>query len=440
MPSSSVAVDVSGEAMTTLGWTARRIAAAVNAGEVTAETVLGAHLEAIAGAEDTLHAWALIDGEGARAGARRVDAANGCAGPLAGVPVGVKDIIDVAGMPTSNGAPAISASPAVRDAAAVARLRTAGAVIIGKTVTAEYALHQPGPTVNPHDHTRTPGGSSSGSAAATAAGQVPLALGTQTAGSIVRPAAFCGVVGGKPTRHRVPRDGVTPSSPSLDTVGVLGVDVEDVALALGVMADDVGGYVPAAPPARIGFCRGFEWEEIDPACRTAIEDAVERLGSAFDVVEVSMPAQMHGLASSHRVISGVESADSLREVRRRHGGLLSEATHRAARAGDRERWAYTAAWEHVLRARAHLPKLFVDADVLITPAVLGEAPPVSSTGDPLLCRPWTALEVPTVAIPGISGPSGLPLGVQIVADAGRDATALGAASCAIAALYPSDDS
>lgn len=418
---------------TTVGWSARAIAASVRAGEHTAEQVLVEHLGAIESQEPALRAWASIDRDLALASAQATDADRArdpdLVGPLAGVPVGVKDIVDVAGLPTRNGADVPVRDVATRDATCVARLRAAGATIVGKTVTTEYALFRPGPTLHPDDPTRTPGGSSSGSAAAVRAGMVPLAIGTQTAGSIVRPASFCGVVGAKPTYGSIPREGVTRCSDSLDTVGLLGRSVDDVALGLGVMADDVAGLRPSdrGGRARIGFCRTFEWGDVEPDARRTIDAGVEQLARHLDVVETSLPDTMRGLAAAQRAVMEVEIATELGELRATHGHHLSERLHRVIDGGEGWRWAYAAAREHAAAGRSRLEEVFAEVDVLLVPAALGEAPARDTTGDPLPCRQWTLLGTPCVGVPGLIGPGGLPLGVQVIATHGDDASALGAA-------------
>lgn len=418
--------------VSSVGRTAVGIAAAVRGGESTAEQVVTDHLDAIAAREPELRAWVHLDAEGALAAARAVDVDPSTAGPLAGVPFGVKDIVDVVGMPTRNGSTVPIDGPSAADATVVARLRAAGAIPLGKTVTTEFALFEPGPTVHPFDAGRTPGGSSSGSAAAVAAGTVPLAIGTQTAGSVVRPASFCGIVGAKPSFGVVPRDGVTMCSSSLDTIGMLGASVGDVALALGVMADDPERFRVAdlGRRPRVGFCRTAEWDEIDADARAILERAVERLADDGDVevVEVTLPGTMRGLVAAHLAIMLVECADELDSVRTTHAERLSAALHRVLRGGDRYRWAYDAARAHAAAAAEHLDELFAGVDVLLAPSVLGEAPSRETTGDPLLCRQWTLLGTPTVSVPGLSGPAGLPLGVQVVAPVGRDDLALGGAA------------
>ncbi|MFP4635317.1 MAG: amidase [Nitriliruptoraceae bacterium] len=420
---------MSDQAASTLGWSARAVAAAVRAGEVTAQQVVSDHLHAVASAEDRLQAWAYLDPDAALETAAAIDSDPASAGPLAGVPFGVKDIIDVAGMPTANGADIPVERHASTDAAVVARLREAGAVPFGKTVTTEFALFRPGPTTNPHDPSRTPGGSSSGSAAAVGAGTIPLALGTQTAGSVVRPASYCGIVGVKPTLGTVPREGVTLCSSSLDTIGLFGRDAGDVGLGLDAMA---GGYASFTPSdlgdhPRLGFTRTFEWDLLEPSTRSVIEAAIERLAEQVEVVEVTLPDALQGMANAQRAIMEVEVVDHLAVVRARHGDLLSAQLLRLLDAGEGWRWAYEAALTHARTGRDHLGGMFAEVDAIIAPAVLGEPPSIETTGDPLLCRQWTLLGTPTVAVPGLTGPSGLPLGIQTVAAPGRDDLALGAA-------------
>ncbi|HSK23622.1 MAG TPA: amidase [Egicoccus sp.] len=406
------------------------IRAALEAGEVSVVEVVQDHLDAISRREDDLRAWAHLDPELALARARALDALPADAhGPLHGVPVGVKDIVDTDDQPTEHGSPIYAGRRPSADATAVARLRDAGAVILGKTVTTEFALFQPGPTRNPHDLSRTPGGSSSGSAAAVGAGTLPLAIGTQTAGSVVRPASFCGVVGAKPTFGAVPLDGVKLCSHSLDTVGLLGSDVEGVALGLGVMADDPDGFVPAdlGPRPRIGFVRTPWWHDVERSARHRIADAVERLAGDVEVVEVTLPPAFAGLVDAQQVVMGAEVLSALVDEIAGHPGQLS-ARLRAYLDDARQLVDdYTDALALRETCRRELPEVFAQADVLLAPSVLGEAPDAATTGDPMLCRAWTLLGTPTVSVPGLTGADGLPLGVQTIARPGDDARALGAA-------------
>lgn len=413
--------------------TVLEIVAAIRSGATSAEDVARHCLDAIEAAEPTLQAWSHLDAVAVVDEARERDRQwaddRASVGPLHGVPIGVKDIIDVAGMPTTNGADIPVDGPATHDADVVALLRAAGAVIVGKTVTTEFALFRPGPTTNPHDPARTPGGSSSGSAAAVGAGTIPLAIGTQTAGSVVRPASFCGVVGGKPTVGSVPRDGVTLCSPTLDTIGMLGSDVEGVALALGVMASDPENFTPTSvdDSLRVGFCRTFDWDAIDPAAREVVEAGVGALAEDVDVIEVDLPDAMRDLVGAQRTIMAVEIAEQLAAVRAAHGDALSPGLLAMLDDGHAQRPDYDPAIAVAAAGRLALDEVFGHVDVLLAPAVLGEAPSIDTTGDPLLCRMWTLLGTPTIAVPGLHGADGLPIGLQVVGPRGRDGVALGAA-------------
>ncbi len=412
-----------------------------------APTVLATVQAALARARVTepLAAWAHLDVDGAAVRARALDAGleatQAAAGVLHGLPVGIKDLIDTADQPTEYGSPAYRGHRPAHDAEVVRRLRAAGAVVLGKTVTTEHALFHPGPTRNPHDPLRSPGGSSSGSAAAVAAGVVPVALGTQTAGSVLRPASFSGVVGTKPSFGVVPTAGIKPCAPSLDTVGVLAADAGLAAAVLGVLADDPERFRPWVPdrPLRVGFCRTPWWSALEPGAGAAIEAGVRRLaggvasGGGLEVVEVVAPESFGALAGAQEALMAAEVlealadevpdtlSDTLRAYLQRAAQLAPGAPEAAALA---ERW------------RARLPELFAGVDVLLVPAALGEAPLLSagSTGDPLPCRAFTLLGVPTVSVPGLLGPAGLPLGVQLVAPYGQDGLALGAATSIGAAL------
>jgi Asp-tRNA(Asn)/Glu-tRNA(Gln) amidotransferase A subunit family amidase len=413
------------------------IVAAIAAGERSAVEVVRTCLERIAEVEDDLQAWAHLDPDLALDRAAELDRLPADErGPLHGVPVGVKDILDTADQPTSYGSPIYEGARPARDATAVARLRAAGAVVVGKTVTTEFALFHPGPTRNPHDPARIPGGSSSGSAAAVAAGCVPVAVGTQTAGSVVRPAAFCGVVGVKPTVKAVPTDGVRPCSHTLDTVGTFGRTVGDAALALGVTAGDVDRFRPAdvGDRPRLGFVRTPQWDLLDGQVRATIEAGVERLARDAEVVELELPASFAGLVDAQLTIMGVEAARLLGNERREHADQLSDQLRAYLDEGATLGPGYEAALTLRARCRGQLAEVFAGFDAAIAPAVLDEAPPRASTGDPVLCRMWTLLGTPAVAVPGLTGRHGLPLGLQVVAAPGSDGAALGVAAWAAASL------
>jgi Asp-tRNA(Asn)/Glu-tRNA(Gln) amidotransferase A subunit family amidase len=287
----------------------------------------------------------------------------------------------------------------------VAWLREAGAVVLGKTVTTEFATYEPPPTVNPHDPARTPGGSSSGSAAAVAAGMVPLAYGTQTAGSVIRPASFCGIAGFKPPHGWRSTAGVKRLSERLDTLGLLARSVADTAL--------LGGFAPPAGEGRVAFCRTPWWDRLEDGGREVLEAAAARLGAE----EVELPPEFAGLAAAQETVMAFDVARNLEPEWRSHREQLSAAMRdyldraRTVTAEDAEAGAALAE-----RCRALLPDAFRGSDALLMPAALGEAPLRSEghTGDPLFCRAWTFLGVPAISVPGMAGPAGLPVGVQLV--------------------------
>jgi Asp-tRNA(Asn)/Glu-tRNA(Gln) amidotransferase A subunit family amidase len=420
------------------------LAGLLRAGELGAAELAAACFDAIAAREGELHAWAHLDRAAVMAWARKLDSFPADErGPLHGIPVGVKDIIDTADQTTEYGSPIYAGHRPADDAEVVARLRAAGAVVIGKTVTTEFALFRAGPTTNPHDVSRTPGGSSSGSAAAVGAGTVPLALGTQTAGSVVRPASYCGVVGVKPTFGAIPTHGIKPCSPALDTVGVFTRDVSGAAYALRALsypapgglgapsAPDAGGAVDALRAhdlgsrerVRVGFARTTEWPLIPAATRTLVEQAVDRVAADLEVEEIELP--FAGLVEAQACVMNVEASQSLSRERAHHADQLSPVLLDVLRAGDHAAWAYEAARGYVELCRHLLETVLAPVDVLLVPSVLGEAPRLEDgTGDPLLCRAWTALGTPAVSVPGLTGPAGLPLGMQVVAAPGRDDLAL----------------
>jgi Asp-tRNA(Asn)/Glu-tRNA(Gln) amidotransferase A subunit family amidase len=333
--------------------------------------------------------------------------------------VGVKDLIDTADLPTEYGSAIYRGHRPARDAAVVRLLRAAGALIMGKTVTTEFALFQAGPTRHPRDPGRTPGGSSSGSAAAVAAGLLPVALGTQTAGSITRPASFCGIVGFKPTFGAIDRDGVLVVSETLDSIGLLARDVDSAASVFAILRTG-----PATPPelgagARptLGFARPAEWEQAEQSTRDGIDGLKQRLqDGGFDVVEVELPERFAGLSEAQNTVMEYEAARNLGPRCEGNWALVSprltELLRRGSSIAERD---YREALELARECRAELGGVFSQIDALVVPAALGEAPPASDgTGDPLFCRAWTLLGCPTVSVPLLTGPAGLPVGVQLV--------------------------
>jgi Asp-tRNA(Asn)/Glu-tRNA(Gln) amidotransferase A subunit family amidase len=403
--------------------------------EIAAEALVAACLERVAAREPAVGAFEHLGAEAALAAARRIDAMPQRP-PLAGLPIGVKDIFDTADLPTERGSAAFRGRRPAADAAAVARLRQAGAVVLGKTVTTELAFYAPGKTRNPHDPSRTPGGSSSGSAAAVAARMVPAALGSQTAGSVIRPASFCGVVGMKPTFGAVSMDGVSPFAPSLDTFGLFVNDVEALPLLLRAAGVPLGAPELRGAP-RIALCRTEQWLLAEPSTRVVVEAAAGALSAAGATVEErDLGPEFNGLAQAQRTIMAAEGARTLRDVRERHRAELSKVLLEFLAEGD----AVTPEAEAEARAlagrcRAALPQLFSRCDALLSASAVGEAPVgLESTGDPAFNRIWTLLGVPCLTLPAARGPAGLPVGLQLVAAPGRDADLVAAAAWAMAAL------
>lgn len=400
---------------------ARRIAE----GSLTSVALVQACLEHIAERESQVGAWSHIDPEQALAQARARDA-EAPRGPLHGVPVGLKDIIDTADMPTTYGSPIYEGYRPAKNAPSVEQLRAAGAVIMGKTVTAEFATYHPGKTANPHKLTHTPGGSSSGSAAAVADFHVPLTLGTQTAGSIIRPASFCGVIGYKPTYNDFDYGGLHALAPSLDTLGVFVRSFADLSpvrrvLSLNGIRQEVTAPSDKAP--RIGFCRTDLWERGDAPMRAALETTAQRLAAAgAEIVEIDLPPSFMKLVDAQILIFAAEGARGLDKEWTEHRDLLSPELRALLETGRQ----YTPEMESVAQqlarqCRAELAAFFANIDVMLTPSSIGEAPfGLEKTGDPLFNRIWTFLHVPCVTYPVATGPSGLPLGVQVVGPHGGD--------------------
>ncbi|MFD4253036.1 amidase family protein [Amycolatopsis thermoflava] len=348
-------------------------------------------------------------------------------GPLGGVPLGVKDIIDVAGLATRCGSGLRAGSPpAAADAAIVTAWRRAGAVPVGKTVTTEFAFFSPGPTDNPSAPGHTPGGSSSGSAAAVASGQVPLALGSQTAGSVIRPASFCGVAAMVLSHGRFPVDGVTGLSPSLDSHGFYTARVSDLALAHAALtgSPDAAG-LPARPP------RLLLWTGIaGPAMRAALAVARDRLVAAGAVVEAFPDERLIAeLTAAHPVVMAYEAARE-RAAELARVAELSAPLANLLRTGARTPEAeYRRAREFVRSAASAVSDFLGSYDAILGPAAPGPPPEgLAATGDPVLSRPWQALGVPQVAVPGLSTEDGLPLGVQLIGRA-QEETGLLATAC-----------
>lgn len=398
-------------------------AQALRGGQTTCVDVLEACLQRTEQQEPKVRAWVLLDRDGALQRARQLDAdlSQGCdRGPLHGIPVGIKDIVDVAGLPTAAGSKRMPQQTAAQDAPLVTRMRDAGAVILGKTVTTQYAAFDPAETRNPWNLQRTPGGSSSGSAAAVAAGMCLAAIGTQTGGSITRPAAFCGIAACKPSFGIVSTEGVFPFAPSLDHAGPLARCVEDVALVQGVIASAPGDWVDldAATnlPPRLGRLRGLFEERAEPCMQRAMHNALGQFSAnGASVIDVPLPSWFDDLHRLHRIIMCAEAAACHRERFSRHADDYQPAIRSIIDEGLELRAVdYFRARQHQQRARREATGFFEQADVLVCPAAPGPAPDVSTTGDPVFNSPWTYTGLPTVCFPVGLSQEDLPLGIQLV--------------------------
>ena len=412
--------------------TATEAASQIASGALRPEALLEACLARIASDEPHVRAFVSFDAAQARAN-------KPTEGKLHGLPIGVKDVLDTADMPSQYGSPIWVGYRPRADAACVAWARAAGGVVMGKTVTTEFATRKPGATANPHNAAHTPGGSSSGSAAGVAAGFFPLAFGTQTAGSIIRPAAYCGVVGYKPSFGTIARLGMKVMCESLDTIGVMARSVADCALFAGAVSRrDLGNPDTATGTTpRIGICPGPSGAEASPETLALLESAAETLAAAGAVIiRRPLPDAYAALASAQPLVMNAESAASMGWELNAHRAGLSEGLLEKLEWGLAQGPAALDAARGVMaQMQAHFDDVMDDVDVLLTPSAPGEAPHgLEWTGDPVFNAPWTALHVPCVTIPVGIGPAGLPLGLQIVAARGQDRAALAWAQWIASAL------
>ena len=410
---------------------------AIEAGTLTSEKLVASCLERIAEREPVVKAWVHLDKALALKQARAADAAKG--GLLRGVPIGVKDIIDTHDMPTGHNSPIFHGKVPFGDAACIALCRNANAVILGKTVTTEFANRHPGPTTNPHNAAHTPGGSSSGSAAAVADGHVPLAFGTQTGGSVIRPAAYCGVVGYKPTFNDFSRVGIKMQCHSVDTLGLMARTLDDIALFRGA--------VLALPPVpverdvstpRVGFCRTPIWDHAQPDTQALLEKTASVIAAkGATVLEVKFGPAFDDILEDHVAISGWESARNYADERLRNPDKVSRELTDILNKGlavTLER--YVAAQRKAAAFKAHIDSLFDKVDVLLCPSAPGEAPKGQEfTGDPRFNSIWTLACTPCVTLPAGTGDEGLPLGVQLVGPRHEDDKLLSLAAWVAARLH-----
>ncbi|MFN2646090.1 MAG: amidase [Burkholderiales bacterium] len=397
----------------------------LEAKKFTIEALTAACLERIAERDETVRAWAFVERNAALAQARALDRAPRRS-RLHGVPFAIKDIIDTADFPTEYNSPIYRGHRPKADAACVTLLKQAGCVILGKTVTTEFANNHPSPTRNPHNPAHTPGGSSSGSAAAVADFMVPLALGTQTGGSVIRPAAYCGAWAIKPSFNAINRAGAKFVAESLDTIGIFARGGEDLALAMEVLTGRGPAPVASRRP-RIGLCRTPRWEVADPSVQANIERAARTLaGAGAQVRDFEMPAGSIELFDRHKIIMAYETARALGWEHANHREALSTTLRARLDEGWQvSRGDYDAMREHARSLRREMAAALRDFDFLITPSAPSEAPAsLESTGDPVFNRAWTLLGVPCVTLPFGKGPHGLPLAVQLVGAHEADMTLL----------------
>jgi Asp-tRNA(Asn)/Glu-tRNA(Gln) amidotransferase A subunit family amidase len=432
--------------------TANEAARLIREGRLTSTELVAACLAQIDAREPEIQAWHYLNRDYALAQAEAADAAHKAGkphGPLHGVPVGIKDVFDTRDMPTENGCALHAGRTPRHDAAAVALLREAGAVILGKTVTAELAYYTPGKTRNPHDPARTPGGSSSGSAAAVAAGMVPLALGTQTNGSTIRPAAFCGIYGYKPTHGLISRRHCLRLSRTLDHVGLFARTLEDLAIlgeALMRFDDEDDDMRPAAPPPlsrvlaeappvepKLAFVETPAWNQAEAVTKEACAELVEALGAKAEPVE--LPEVFAEAWPAQKTIMEADIAHNLRREFEQGREKLSPAMQqciergRAISAKD-----YLAALEVARLLAAEIEELAFAYDAILTPAAPGPAPVGTATGNPAFATLWTLTGVPAVSLPLLADASDLPMGVQLVARRGDDARLLRTARWLVSTL------
>jgi Asp-tRNA(Asn)/Glu-tRNA(Gln) amidotransferase A subunit family amidase len=418
---------------------AQDAAEAICSGKVSSLELVEACLGRIEQFDEDIGAWIHLDAELALEQARRADESRRrgqTTGPLHGVPVGIKDIVDTFDLPTECGTVLCAGRTPSRDASLVARLREAGAVILGKTVTTELAVYTPGKTRNPHNADRTPGGSSSGSAAAVAAFMTPLSVGTQTNGSVIRPASFCGVFGFKPSFGRISRRGVLGQSRPLDTVGMFARNLGDLALISDVLMvyeqqdpdmqprarPGISRMLAQSPPVdpRLAFVRTPAWSRADQTTKDAFRELVEHFDDRVDIVD--LPSSFDRAHEDHKLIMEADLARSFGRFYRSGGEKMSEKLRGMIEQGQRVLATdYNDALGRIEEYNDLLAEFFVDYDAFLTPSTPGEAPDLATTGDPVFCTIWTLCGTPALNLPVFQGPSGMPLGAQLVGAKGDDA-------------------
>lgn len=416
---------------------ATELVAQTTSGAASCEAVARDCLERVQMRDPVVKAFSFLDRDLVLRQARALDAGS-TRGALHGIPVGIKDVIETADMPTQMGSPIYRGYRTLSDASCVALLRAAGALIFGKTVTCEFAGVTAGPTTNPHNPDRTPGGSSSGSGAAVADCMIPFALGTQTGGSVQRPSSFCGIVGYKPSFGLINPQGVKPAAESLDTVGLMVRTVEDATLFMRVLTNGAPvKWLEGNASIRIGLCRTYAWRDAEDATRHAVEDAVRRLEKiGFSVRDVELPSPCEDLPSTREIINDFERARGMAWEWNTHREQISEGLSKSIRNGlTMHRMRYLEACEKVELCRQRTLRMFDNVDVLLTPTVNGEAPlGLARTGDHRFQSIWTQLRTPAVTLPTHAGPNGMPIGIQLIGPLYADDRLLAIAQRVLAVL------
>ena len=390
-------------------------------GEINSVDLVTACLERIHAREEQVKAWAWLDPDQALARARACDGRPATT-PLHGIPIGVKDIIDTADMPTCYGSQVFQGHHPAEDAECIRLLKQAGAVIMGKTVTTEFAFYAPGKTANPHALDHTPGGSSSGSAAAVADFHVPLALGTQTSGSIIRPASFNGVFGCKPTYNSYSLGGIHPLAPELDTLGAFSRSPADLALLHGVLSQQDTGLADAVRPATVAVVRTPAWDDADTEAQNSVLDFAGRLREAGIAVIEPDENLLDGMMEVQQAYLARGAAASLGPVTDRHPDAVRPQTRDLVMEGRRVGEAFNAELNDALSGgERFLSGVFSSADLIITPSAPGEAPAgLHNTGNPMFNRIWTFLQTPCMNLPLARSSNRLPIGIQLVCNRRED--------------------
>lgn len=416
---------------------------AIDAGQTNSQELVQAYINQINSYEEAVGAWQHFNADYALKQAKEADLLRKSGqqtGPLHGLPVGIKDIFDTKDFPTEDGTELHKGRTPAYDAAAVEFLRKSGAIIMGKTVTTEYAFTAPGKTRNPHDASRTPGGSSSGSAAAVAANMVPLAIGSQTNGSTIRPASYCGVVGFKPSYGSISRYRVLQQSLKLDQVGVFARDVQDAALIAEAlmlydardpamrarMAPNILELIKAGPivPPRLAFVKTPAWDQADSDVQEGFTELVSFLGESIE--ELDLTHLLEDVYKWHKTIMEVDIAKSFQQDFNKSKDAMSPVLCEVIERGKSYlAMDYNEAVEHINALNTAMDEIMLDYDAILTPAATGEAPPgLESTGSPIFCTPWSFCGMPAITLPLLQGSNNMPIGVQLVSAKGDDARLL----------------